>query len=160
MDWFLIIEIAFIILYSFAMVKNYFKRTQLKKDGHFVVIRNYNLSFIITLVLLLLIGLIYSFLVNEGSLLDKVLFIIIILILILNTYINSEILLTHGSFYYMYYNVPYTDIKSVIFKEKSKNSYLLKIEFEKTTFNVSINKSSADDFYEVLKDRKIHVERI
>ena len=80
MDWFLIIEIAFIILYSFAMLKNYFKRTQLKKDGHFVVIRNYNLSFIITLVLLLLIGLIYAFLVNEGSILDKVLFIIIIIL--------------------------------------------------------------------------------
>ncbi|MEG1003269.1 hypothetical protein [Clostridium sp.] len=160
MDWFLVIEIAFIVLYSFAMLKNYFKRSALKKEGPFVVIRNYNLSFIITLFLLLVIGLIYIISINEGTLLDKILFVIIILIFVLNTFVNSEILLTHSSFYYMYYNVPYTDIKSVIFKEKSKNSYLLKLEFDKTTFNFSINKLSADDFYEVLKNRKIKVERI
>lgn len=157
MSLFLIIEIVFILLYSFAMLKNYFKRVALKKEGPFVIIKNYNLSSTITLVLLLIIACFYLIFVDQNSVLEKILSGIIILILILNTLINTEILLTHSSFYYMYYNVNYKEIKSVVFKKKSENRYLVKLEFEKTTFNFSINKVSADDLYEVLKDRKIKV---
>ncbi len=159
MNLFLIIEIVFILVYSFAMLKNYFKRVALKKEGPFVIIKNYNLSSTITLIILLIIACFYLIFVDQNSVLEKVLFGIIILILILNTIINTEILLTHSSFYYMYYNVNYKEIKCVVFKKKSENKYLLKLEFEKTTFNFSINKRSADDFYEVLKDRKIKVIR-
>lgn len=159
MNLFLIIEIVFILVYSFAMLKNYFKRVALKQEGPFVIIKNYNLSSTITLIILLIIACFYLIFVDQNSVLEKVLFGIIILILILNTIINTEILLTHNSFYYMYYNVNYKEIKCVVFKKKSYNKYLLKLEFEKTTFNFSINKGSADDFYEVLKDRKIKVIR-
>ena len=41
MNLFLIIELVFILVYSFAMLKNYFKRVALKKEGPFVIIKNY-----------------------------------------------------------------------------------------------------------------------
>ena len=160
MNLFLIVEVAFIIIYSFAILKNYFKRSSLKKNGHYVIIKNHNLSFTITLIALIIMACIYIICVDKSSIIEKSLSVIIILLLILNTLINSGILLTHDSLYYMYYNVPYSDIYSVIFKKKSENRYLLKLQFEKTTFNFSINKPSADDFYEVLKDRKVKVERV
>lgn len=160
MNLFLIIEIAFIIIYSSAILKNYFRRSSLKKDGHYVIIKNHNLSFTITLIVLVIMACIYIICVDKSSIIEKSLSVIIILLLILNTFINSGILLTHNSLYYMYYNVPYNDIQSVIFKKKSENRYLLKLKFEKTAFNFSINKSSADDFYELLKDRKVKVEKL
>ncbi|MGG7078338.1 hypothetical protein [Clostridium sardiniense] len=159
MNLFLIIELVFILVYSFAMLKNYFKRVALKKEGPFVIIKNYNLSSTITLIILLIIVCFYLIFVDQNSITEKILSSIIILILILNTIINTEILLTHSSLYYMYYNVDYKEIDSVVFKKKSENRYLLKLKFEKTTFNFSINKLSADDFYEVLKNRKIKVIR-
>lgn len=160
MNLFLVIEILFIILYSFAIIKNYFKRVSLKKNSHYVIIKNYNLSFIITLTLLVILVFIYLIFIDTHSIAEKILSVFIILLLVLNTLINSNILLTHDSLYYMYYNVPYNEIESVIFKENSPNRYLIKLQFQKTAFNFSINKISADDLYEVLKDRKVKVERI
>lgn len=157
MNLFLIIEIAFIIFYSFAILKNYFKRNQLKKDGPFVILKNYNLSSIVYIAILVIIAFAYIIFEDRSVMLEKVLSLIIILLLVLNIFINSKVLLTHGSLYYMYYNVPYNSIKLVQFKEKSKNSYLIKLQFEKTAFNFSMKKSSFDDFYEVLKYKNVKV---
>ena len=159
MDLFVIIELAFIIIYSFAILKNYFKRNALKKEGPFVVLKNYNLSSIIYIIILAVIAFIYMMCVDQSSMIEKVLSFIIILLLILNIFINSKLLLTHGSLYYMYYNVPYKSINLVKYKEKSKESYLIKLEFEKTVFNFSMKKASFDDFYEVLKYKKVKVEK-
>ncbi|WP_024614830.1 hypothetical protein [Clostridium sp. Ade.TY] len=159
MNLFVIIELAFIIIYSFAILKNYFKRNTLKKEGPFVVLKNYNLSSTIYIIILAIIVCIYMICVDQSSILEKVLSSIIILLLILNILINSKVLLTHGSLYYMYYNVPYNSINLVTYKEKSKDSYLIKLQFEKTAFNFSLKKESFDDFYEVLKYKKVKVEK-
>lgn len=159
MNLFVIIELAFIIIYSFAILKNYFKRNALKKEGPFVVLKNYNLSSTIYIIILAIIVCIYMICVDQSSILEKVLSSIIILLLILNILINSKVLLTHGSLYYMYYNVPYNSINLVTYKEKSKDSYLIKLQFEKTAFNFSLKKESFDDFYEVLKYKKVKVEK-
>ena len=87
MDLFVIIELAFIIIYSFAILKNYFKRNALKKEGPFVVLKNYNLSSIIYIIILAVIACIYMMCVDQSSMIENVLSFIIILLLILNIFI-------------------------------------------------------------------------
>lgn len=156
----LILEIIFILLALFFLCSNILKRMNIKKEGTYTVIKNFNSTFFTTGIVCI-VFIVYIFMYsNEFTPITKYLAVLLLILLFLTTFLNTNILFGHDSFNYMFFKKSYKDIKKATVLNKGNGRIVSFLFKNGSKFSITISKNNGSVLLEVLKRKSVNVEHL
>lgn len=156
----LILEIVFILLALFFLGSNILKRMNIKKEGTYTVIKNFNSTFFTTGIVCI-VFIVYIFMYsNEFTPITKYLAVLLLILLFLTTFLNTNILFGHDSFNYMFFKKSYKDIKKATVLNKGNGRIVSFLFKNGSKFSITISKNNGSVLLEVLKRKSVNVEHL
>lgn len=160
MNALLIIEVIFILINLFFLLRLFIKRRNIKKEGTYTIIRNFN-SMFFTTTIVAIVFLVYIFIYTKDfNPLTKILAIFIVIVLLLTSFSNTTILLGHYSFSYMFYNKTYKSLKNVAITKRNNGKIIAFMFKDSSKFSFTISKNNGSILSEVLKRKSVTVNHI
>ncbi|MGL5414724.1 MAG: hypothetical protein ACRDAU_03575 [Clostridium sp.] len=156
MDILFSVEILFILFNLFFLLKNLLKKQSIKKEGSYHSVNNFNSLFFATTILSIFLLIYVIFSNDEFTYLTKTLAIIIFLLLIASSFINTNILFGYYSFSYTYYSIKYSDIQKVTIINNSKTKLIVFLLKDNRQFSFKTSKNNGSIISEILNRKSVN----
>ncbi|WP_297635392.1 hypothetical protein [uncultured Clostridium sp.] len=160
MDSLLILEILFILFTLVLLVLNLSKRISTKKEGTYTIIRNFNASFFTTGIICI-VFIVYIFMYTKDfTSITKYLAILLLILLFVTTYFNSNLLFGHDTFLYMFSKKSYKEIRKASVLNKGNGRVISFLFKNGSKLSITTSKNNGSIMLEILKRKSVKVDYI